>query len=219
MQYTDFEKTVGQLNRNLSPVDDSVIEWASIASRPFVGLRDSSDIVTCVRCHNATPFPGEYNRIKCLDCGAELDLVDIKSERKAKQSFSFLFCILDHVEDIQIIRTFKMSCCLHLRNGNVSYIYKEVSRHWFSDSGECVVTALPIVMGTFVGMGKLKVRTKNRITYDYYTDIAHIYPVCRLSDTLTGSLFSVLLDIPKQGAYSFINSIFEEMKEQRVIDG
>lgn len=213
MEYTDFENMIEQLNRNLSPVEDSVIEWASNESKPFIGLRNSSDIVTCVRCHNITPFPGKYSRIKCLDCGAELDLVEVKSERKAIRNFTFMFCILDYVDDIQIIRTFKMNCCLHLRNGIVSYRNKEVSRHWFSKSGECVVTALPIVMGSIVGVGKLKLRTKNRLTYDYYADIARIYPGSRISDNLNCSLYDVLLDIPKQGAYSFINSVFECMND------
>lgn len=207
---SDFERLVSILDHRIKPIENTIIDWALDKAMPNIALRRLNNMAVCVKCHAASTCVSDTNKIVCHDCGTELYVIDLANTRKSRLPYSFIFCIAECLDGIQLIRTFKLACNLLLAYETETFRCKEVCRHWISTDGQSAVTALPLVMGRFIGFGKFHLRNRNRILYDYYADIADVYPGSIFLDKTQSLLDSLNRNLPQKSLLSFIMQLYED---------
>lgn len=152
------------------------------------------------------------DKLSCKHCETDLNIIDINHIRKSILPYSLYFCVTDVLGNIQLVRTFRISCKLNLNSGDVSFICKEFIRHWIGQNGETAVTAVPVIWGMFIDFGKLKLRFDNRVLYDYYADIATLYPQHRLTDQVRQLLSLYSIPLSNISSYSMIMEAIEQRR-------
>lgn len=214
MKVSIIERKLKGYRKVLFPPSPDFVDWAINFAMPAMAIRDEEGTVCCIRCGNSkSDIPEDAKTMSCqCSSGMNLDIVNAWSIEYRRIPFSDFFSLIECVEDMAVIRTFKFNFQMHLHNGQVSYRYREVCQHWFDKKGESCCFGVPIFMGFLQSYGSLKIRRSNEYLYAYYADIANVYPSSdwiKLDGVINGKLDYT----PSDHLYTLISTTFEKQEE------
>lgn len=196
---TEFEKHIVELNKQLPPLEDKVLEWAKEAAVPHCAIRHKNNVVVCANCKNAMPFDPGISSAVCLECGRVVRIVDAATWKRIRGTFKGWCSTLTVVDGIQLQRTWELKCRYYLDGREPKYSCREICRHWRISDGTCTVTALPRVMGQvvdcFLFKGSIELRKSSRMVYDFIANNAAVYPSMELLPVYSCPGFRELIHI------------------------
>ena len=190
---TPYQKRIVELNNSVGAIPDNIIWWAKESAIVHPAVRRKNKVTVCSMCGNAMVYAGDARKVKCLECGRTLQVIEADTWKSIKGTLKSWFSTLCVIEGLQVQRTFEIRCRYSLRNRKHEYFIRELCRHWLSPEGELAITALPRMMGQFMDSfpfnGKIELRGTSQMVYDYIADNAEVYPeyqlILLLSDALT----------------------------------
>lgn len=192
---TPYQKRIIELNKSVIELPEDIISWAKESAIVHPAVRQKNKVTVCPMCGNAMVYAGDSRKVKCLECGRTLRVIENDTWKSIKGTLKGWFSTLGVIEGLQVQRTFEIRCRYSLRDRKHEYFIRELCRHWLSPEGELTITALPRMMGQFMDSfpfnGKIELRGTSQMVYDYIADNAEVYPEYQLITLLSDSLTSV----------------------------
>lgn len=189
---TPYQKRIVELNKSVGAISNNIIEWARENAITHPAVRRTNNVTVCSMCGNAMVYAGDARKVKCMECGRTLRVIEADTWKSIKTTLKGWFSTLGVIEGLQVQRTFEIRCRYSLRDRKHEYSIRELCRHWLSSEGELAITALPRIMGQFMDSfpfnGKIELRGSSKMVYNYIADNAEVYPDYQLSSPLSNSL-------------------------------
>lgn len=190
---TPYQKRIVELNKYVGALPENIIGWAKESAITHPAVRRKNNVTVCSMCGNAMVYAGNARKVKCLECGRTLQVIETDTWKSIKGTLKGWFSTLGVIDGLQVQRTFEIRCRYFLKDPNREYSIRELCRHWLSPDGSIAITALPRLMGQFIDSlpfnCKIELRGSSQMVYDYIADNAEVFPNYRmiplLSDIIT----------------------------------
>lgn len=177
---TKFQKRIQDLAKKLSPISKTQLDWAKKNCLRHFSAVTKKGIATCLDCsyiHNLNKIELTKKTYKCPSCNTN---VDIEITLKSKFNNWEYFTIIDRVEDLQVIRNFKIQA-YYLKKEKATITCDEICQVWFQPNGKyeffSKIHIYTYTMNTW--SGNLEIRNKNNgNNYIIYPN--YVYPRVKL---------------------------------------
>lgn len=212
---TKFQFQILELSKKIKPITKAQLNWANKNCIDHFLLSNKNNDVTCTNCaHTYRYTMNKSKRIYCENCNVKIAKILITRQQKFIDWW--IFAILDVVDNLQVIRYFRIDAFLR-KGDNPRILCNEVSQLWIDQNGKFEIYSKVHVLNYYhdTWTGDFEIRNSSTIDkydikpYKIYPQTKFINPLKRAKFQLNKSTISPFKSIQRILKYSQFETLYK----------